>query len=524
MKKIILSIFIILSLSSQFLAKAWDWDTHKWIAEKICNDFNCQCLSEIKEGSIIPDRDFKDFRNHVYYNPNTCKPSPYYTCPSYFNDAALRETNYWLNKAKDASSCERWKYIGIASHYFFDSKVIWHQVINESYYGCHKPFEDKVGEKFKYGEKNWTVCQCEQCVSYDDFLLWIEEFERKLDFLNTSCIEGWKCKTPYHKGYQHSDCGWSNISFCVYGCENGECKEKELKKVGESCLWDSDCETNKCLGFKCAEEWRECWSNYDCKLGYCKDGKCVLPNVEIYGLWENKKIKIREIKPNSRLDINMSNFPIRNISIYSKTEMKNVEININTLYDWEIEKLKIEKPAGKVYKYFNITIENATFYDINKIEIEFNVEKSWINRFNIDETSIRLLRYYENKWNELRTWKVSEDEYNFYYKAQTPFFSIFAITGIIKLQQSEKSTLPLSKELQGESIQQQEEPRVEKETSTITIQPQKEPTSSEGGIHTVLVFSVVFIVIIVIGLGYIIFRKFKRIRERKNNVIYRIKH
>jgi PGF-pre-PGF domain-containing protein len=325
-------------------------------------------------------------------------------------------------------------------------------------------------------------------------------------------------------------------------------------------LQDSDCETNKCLGFKCAEEWRECWSNYDCKFGYCKDGKCVLPNVEIYELWESRKIKIREIKPNSRLDINMSNFPIRNISIYSRVELKNVEINIDSLYDWKIERIKIEKPTGEVYKYFNITIENATFYDIDRIEIEFNVEKSWISRFNIDEISIRLLRYYENKWNELKTWKVSEDEYNFYYRAQTPFFSIFAIVGITKLQQPEKSSLPLSKELQGESIQQQEgilskeesqteltnttksqQPEnstlrpleesqrerireVEKETPTITIQPQKESTSSEEGIHTVLVLFVVFIITIVIGLGYIISRKFKQIRERKNDVTYRIKH
>ncbi len=189
MKKNIIIVFIVVFLSSQFLSVAWDWDTHRWIAEKICNDFNCQCLSEIKEGSIIPDRDFKDFRNHVYYNPNTCKPSPYYKCPKYFNDAALRKTDYWLNKAKEASGCERWKYIGIASHYFFDSKVIWHQVVGESYYECHKPFEDKVGEKFKYGEKNWTVCHCEQCVSYDDFLLWIEEFKRKLEFLNITCTE-----------------------------------------------------------------------------------------------------------------------------------------------------------------------------------------------------------------------------------------------------------------------------------------------------------------------------------------------
>jgi hypothetical protein len=97
---------------------------------------------------------------------------------------------------------------------------------------------------------------------------------------------------------------------------------------------------------------------------------------------------------------------------------------------------------------------------------------------------------------------VSEDEYNFYYKAQTLFFSIFAIVGVVKSQQTEKSILPLPQELQEEKVHKEE-------TSTEIIQPQKEQETQTG-----FILLIVFIVITMIGLGCIVFRKFKRIRER----------
>jgi len=58
-------------------------------------------------------------------------------------------------------------------------------------------------------------------------------------------------------------------------CENGMCVPK-LKKVGEPCISDEECETGKCLSGKCAEQWRECWTDADCPEGYkCEDGACI---------------------------------------------------------------------------------------------------------------------------------------------------------------------------------------------------------------------------------------------------------
>lgn len=38
-----------------------------------------------------------------------------------------------------------------------------------------------------------------------------------------NCTKGWKCKTPYYKGYQNSDCSWESIEACVDGCTDGAC-------------------------------------------------------------------------------------------------------------------------------------------------------------------------------------------------------------------------------------------------------------------------------------------------------------
>jgi len=158
-------------------ALAWDWDTHRFLAEKICDHYSCKCYDEIKEGSIIPDRDFKDFSNHSCYDPSNCSPSSYWSCPYKRSCPAVENAGEWMERAAKAQGCERWKYVGIASHYFFDSKCFWHQVTDEDYSNCHKPFEDGVGDKVKaLGLSGWTVCKCGACVSGKDFERWLQEF------------------------------------------------------------------------------------------------------------------------------------------------------------------------------------------------------------------------------------------------------------------------------------------------------------------------------------------------------------
>jgi hypothetical protein len=50
--------------------------------------------------------------------------------------------------------------------------------------------------------------------------------------LNQTCNAGWKCKEGSTRGYQLSNCSWTSLSNCPYGCLNGACKPKP-------CTWYS---------------------------------------------------------------------------------------------------------------------------------------------------------------------------------------------------------------------------------------------------------------------------------------------
>jgi PGF-pre-PGF domain-containing protein len=92
-----------------------------------------------------------------------------------------------------------------------------------------------------------------------------------------------------------------------------------------------------------------------------------------------------------------------------------------------------DAPEGEVYNYLNIWVGNGGYgSDEDNLEnavVNFRVEKSWLQEKGIDRSSIVLNRYSDKKWNELLTTLLSEDEKYLYFKAETPGFSPFSITG-----------------------------------------------------------------------------------------------
>ena len=85
-----------------------------------------------------------------------------------------------------------------------------------------------------------------------------------------------------------------------------------------------------------------------------------------------------------------------------------------------------------IYKNFNIYIGNDGWANSENIAdpiIKFKVEDSWIKDNNIDESTIKLNRYSNGKWDSLNTAKISKDIDYLYFEAETPGFLSFAITG-----------------------------------------------------------------------------------------------
>ncbi|WP_440946421.1 NosD domain-containing protein [Methanosarcina sp. T3] len=96
-------------------------------------------------------------------------------------------------------------------------------------------------------------------------------------------------------------------------------------------------------------------------------------------------------------------------------------------------------PEGKVYKNLNIWVGSGgvvTPDSIGNASIQFKIEKAWIRDNNISLSTITLHRYNEGSWTALPATQVREDGAFYYFKAKTPGFSPFAITGSEKKLQS----------------------------------------------------------------------------------------
>jgi PGF-pre-PGF domain-containing protein len=132
---------------------------------------------------------------------------------------------------------------------------------------------------------------------------------------------------------------------------------------------------------------------------------------------------IANIPANITIPTDVAKEGITKISITTLVNASNVEINLK-----KIESSVAPTGAGaNVYKYFNITAKNLNDSSIKTVYIHFEIPQSWITSNNINTSTIKLKRY-KTAWNELMTEKLSEDSTNVYLRAETPGFSLFAIT------------------------------------------------------------------------------------------------
>jgi len=112
-----------------------------------------------------------------------------------------------------------------------------------------------------------------------------------------------------------------------------------------------------------------------------------------------------------------------------KNEADEVFVNIKKLENKP--PIAVKEPNGRVYQYMNITFWNLSAANVEIGKIRFDVNKDWIENGSINKSTILLERYFNNDWQKLKTTLDNEDDNNFYYMAETPGFSIFAITGRI---------------------------------------------------------------------------------------------
>ncbi|MEM5772932.1 MAG: PGF-pre-PGF domain-containing protein, partial [Candidatus Aenigmatarchaeota archaeon] len=120
---------------------------------------------------------------------------------------------------------------------------------------------------------------------------------------------------------------------------------------------------------------------------------------------------------------------IQKITVFVKRNVSNVAIIVSESVknDNIPEPIKIDE--GLVFKYLEILPTNLTDEDILSITIDFQVDKSWVNKNGIDAATIALYRYSNNTWEKLQTTMLNENSDYYNFRSISPGLSLFAIAG-----------------------------------------------------------------------------------------------
>ncbi|WP_342676741.1 PEGA domain-containing protein [Methanofollis sp. UBA420] len=86
-------------------------------------------------------------------------------------------------------------------------------------------------------------------------------------------------------------------------------------------------------------------------------------------------------------------------------------------------------PASMVYEYDEVTLYHTTDDAIEGALILFKIPKAWLEENSIDPADVVLCRYHDDAWQPLPTEVRDEDATFWYFSAQSPGFSVFAIGG-----------------------------------------------------------------------------------------------
>ena len=159
-------------------------------------------------------------------------------------------------------------------------------------------------------------------------------------------------------------------------------------------------------------------------------------------------INLQNVTRNSTVEINFTkeeDLGLVNIKINPKINFTDFKISVRLKNDTDADLIKIEDTNFSIYKYLEINLSSNNSYieskDINSSEIRFKVKKSWIENENINFSTISLMRLNNSTWVKLNTiWQnENQNETYYYFIAETPGFSTFAVVGSKVIETGEPS-------------------------------------------------------------------------------------
>lgn len=101
-----------------------------------------------------------------------------------------------------------------------------------------------------------------------------------------------------------------------------------------------------------------------------------------------------------------------------------------TIYHLREKPPGVPDPQEVPLLYFTTEVYEDLLRNVEKVTILFGVERELIKGKNIDEKTITLNVFFENRWEKLPTKKVAEDENYIYFEAESRYLSHFVVTGV----------------------------------------------------------------------------------------------
>ena len=160
-------------------------------------------------------------------------------------------------------------------------------------------------------------------------------------------------------------------------------------------------------------------------------GNIVTLRVDVGNITAGNRTEIAIEDTQGRACVNL-------IDSTSRTDLTNVSVHITRLDARPVEIQEEPIKNGIVYEYLDLKItENDSYIENMNASIGFKVRQEWIIENNIDISSMRLMRYHNNKWQELNTTLLDKNNTNVSFITETPGFSTFAVVGSANVMSSD---------------------------------------------------------------------------------------
>lgn len=128
--------------------------------------------------------------------------------------------------------------------------------------------------------------------------------------------------------------------------------------------------------------------------------------------------------------INKSSIAFTKVRFTASAPLSNVNVDVELLNRSRVEhNLSLPYRAEfSAYQYLGITTR-LTFLDISGAGIEFRVPKSWLAGSGFSPREVALFRYSGGSWDRMQAMLFAEDSDYYFYSAELPAFSLFAVAG-----------------------------------------------------------------------------------------------